>query len=187
MAGPTGDNTIRRLNWGCGLKPVPGWLNSDRREIEGIDVVADIRSGLPLEAHSIDYAVAIHALQDLAWLEIVPALQELRRVLRPGGVLRLGLPDMDRAIAAYQAGDAAYFHVPDHDAATMGGKLVAQLIWYGSTRTPFNLDAACEFLERAGYVGARRCDFRETASRFREITSLDDRERESLFMEAVAP
>jgi predicted SAM-dependent methyltransferase len=178
--------TLRRLNWGCGLKPVPGWLNSDRRAAEGIDLVADIRHGLPLDDGCVDYAVAIHALQDLAWLEIVPALKELRRVLRPGGVLRLGLPDMDRAIAAWRRGDAAYFHVPDHDAASIGGKLVAQLIWYGSTRTPMNADAAREFLERAGYCEIRRCSFRETASRYPEIVSLDDRERESLFMEAVA-
>jgi predicted SAM-dependent methyltransferase len=177
---------LRRLHWGCGDKPVPGWLNSDRRQTPGIDVVADIRHGLPLADRSIDYAVAIHALQDLAWLEIVPALKELRRVLRPGGVLRLGLPDMDRAIAAYQRGDAAYFHVPDHDAKSVGGKLVAQLIWYGSTRTPMNFEAAREFLEQAGFAGVRRCEPGETGSPYPQIASLDDRPRESFFVEAVA-
>jgi predicted SAM-dependent methyltransferase len=177
---------LRRLHWGCGDKPVPGWLNSDRRQTPGIDVVADIRHGLPLADGSIDYAVAIHALQDLAWLEIVPALKELRRVLRPGGVLRLGLPDMDRAIAAYQRGDAAYFHVPDRDANSVGGKLVAQLIWYGSTRTPMNFEAAREFLEQAGFAGVRRCEPGETGSPYPQIASLDDRPRESFFVEAIA-
>jgi predicted SAM-dependent methyltransferase len=165
---------------------VPGWLNSDRHEADGIDVVADIRHGLPVASDSIDYAVAIHALQDLAWLEIVPALKELRRVLRPGGVLRLGLPDMDRAIAAYQRDDAAYFHVPDHDAVSVGAKLVAQLIWYGSTRTPMNFDAAREFLARAGFADVRRCGFGQTDSGYAEIASLDDRQRESFFVEAIA-
>jgi hypothetical protein len=36
-------------------------------------------------------------------LAITPALRELRRLLVPRGVLRLGLPDLDRAIDAYRA------------------------------------------------------------------------------------
>jgi hypothetical protein len=93
---------------------------------------------------------------------------------------------MDRAIAAYQRGDAAYFHVPDRDANSVGGKLVAQLIWYGSTRTPMNFEAAREFLEQAGFAGVRRCEPGETGSPYPQIASLDDRPRESFFVEAIA-
>ena len=57
-------------------------------------------------------------------LEHIPrpaaALGELHRVLKPGGVLRLALPDLDRGIAAYQNGQADYFHVPDDDARSIG-------------------------------------------------------------------
>ncbi|HEX6364362.1 MAG TPA: methyltransferase domain-containing protein [Albitalea sp.] len=175
---------IARLHWGCGPNPPPGWLNSDRLRGPGIDLSGDIRDGLALGDASIDYVVAIHALQDLPWADIPIALKELRRVLKPGGVLRLGLPDMDRAIAAYQRGDAAYFYVPDEHAAAVGAKLVTQLVWYGSTRTPMNWDYARESLERAGFARVERCRFRETRSRFADIVSLDNRERESLFVEA---
>ena len=96
---------IRRLHWGCGASAAPGWINSDIAEGKGVDIVADIRKGLPLESDSFDYAVSHHALVDLGIYEQVPALQELGRVLRPGGVLRLGLPDLDFLIAAYQRGD----------------------------------------------------------------------------------
>lgn len=176
-------NRIVRLHWGCGERPVPGWINSDIRWREGVDLCADIRDGLALETSSVDYAVAIHALQDLPWLDIPIALAELKRVLKPDGVLRLGLPDMDRAIAAYERGDAGYFYVPDDQARSVGAKLVAQLIWYGSTRTPFNWDFAREALERAGFRDVQRCAFRRTASRYDDIVTLDDRERESLFVE----
>ena len=90
--------TVRRLNWACGPKPAPGWINSDRIAAPGIEVSCDVRSGLPVPDGYFDYAVSIHGLQDLAYLDVVPALRELRRVLRPGGVLRLALPDLDRAI-----------------------------------------------------------------------------------------
>jgi SAM-dependent methyltransferase len=174
-----------RLQWGCGDNPAPGWINADRNFVDGLDLQGDIRDGLALPDHSVDYAVAIHALQDLQWHDIPIALAELKRVIKPGGVLRLGLPDMDLAIAAYQRGDADHFCVPDHDAKAIGSKLVTYLIWYGSTCTPFNLDFAHEVLERAGYRDVRRCAFRETASRHAEIVTLDNRERESLFVEAT--
>jgi SAM-dependent methyltransferase len=174
----------RRLNWGCGPRPAPGWINSDILVGPGIDVSGDIRDGLALDTASVDYAVAIHALQDVPYVDLVAVLGELRRVLRPGGVLRLGLPDLDRAVRAYLAGDRAYFYVPDADARTIGGKLAVQVSWYGSVRTPFTAEFAAEVLDRAGFRGVTTCRYRETASPWPEIVELDNRERESLFVEA---
>ena len=175
-----------RLNIGCGPTPAPGWLNADLLPYRGIDFHCDLRDGLPLRDASISYIAAIHVLQDLRWLDVPVALAELRRVLVRGGVLRLGLPDLDRAIDAYRRGDAAYFHVPDRDAQSVGAKLVTQLVSYGSVRTPFNFDFAREALEQAGFREVKRCTFGRTASCHAEIASLDDRERESLFVEATA-
>jgi SAM-dependent methyltransferase len=177
---------IRRLNWGCGPTPPPGWINADRIVGPGIAIVRDVRHGLPLRDDDLDYVVSIHGLQDVPYLDVVPALGELRRVLKPGGILRLALPDLDRSIRAYLAGDARYFHVPDGEVRSLGGKLVVQAIWYGSTRTPFTLDFIEELLTKAGFVAVHRCGFRETRSGFAPgIVALDNRERESLFVEAV--
>ena len=176
---------VARLNWGCGPNTPSGWLNADRLPAPGVDITGDIRDGLPLPSESLACVVAIHALQDLPYLDVVPALRELRRVLRPGGVLRVAVPDLERAIRAYLRGDRAYFYVPDTDAVTVGGKLVAQLIWYGSVRTPFTYDALEELLERAGFQDVRRCAFHQTVHGDPEIVTLDNRERESLFVEAL--
>lgn len=174
----------RRLNWGCGQHPEPGWLNSDSKAGPGIDLSCDIRDGLPLADASIDYAVAIHALPEVPLPEQVPVLRELRRVLVPGGVLRLALPDLDRGIRAYQAGDAGYFLVSDEEARTLGAKFVTHMLWHGYSRTLFTADLIEELLERAGYARVRHCSFGETASEIPEIVALDNRERESLFVEA---
>jgi SAM-dependent methyltransferase len=160
-------------------------VNVDHRPAPGVAVCAAARDGLPLAPASIDYAVAMHVLQDLPYDEIALALRELRRVIVPGGVLRVGVPDLDRAIAAYLRGDAAYFYVPDTDAERVGAKLVTQIVWYGSVRTPFTYDFARESLARAGFACTWRCDFRTTRSEHPEIVSLDNRERETLFVEAA--
>jgi hypothetical protein len=103
----------------------------------------------------------------------------------PGGVLRLGLPDLERAMDAYRSGDRDYFLVPDEDARSLGSKLVVQLIWYGYSRSLFVYDFVEELLLDAGFSSVTRCGFRETASGHADIVELDDREAESLFVEAV--
>jgi SAM-dependent methyltransferase len=176
---------VRRLNWGCGTHPEPGWLNSDRKSAPGIDISCDIRVGLPLADASIDYAVSIHALPEVPYPDLVPVLTELRRVLRPAGVLRLGLPNLENAIDAYRRGDRAYFLIPDEDMHTIGGKLIAQLAWYGYSRTMFVPEFTEELLRRAQFSEVHHVRIGETASRFPDIVALDDRPRESFFVEAV--
>jgi SAM-dependent methyltransferase len=174
---------IRRLNWGCGSWTEPGWINSDIKDGPGIDISCDIREGLPLATDSIDYAVAIHALPEIPLPEITPVLRELRRVLKPGAPLRLALPDLIKGVRAYERGDREYFHVPDEDAESIGGKLITQLIWYGYSRTLFVPDFVEELLRKADFAEVRHCAYRETTSTFPEIIELDNREQESLFIE----
>jgi SAM-dependent methyltransferase len=176
---------VRRLNWGCGASGEPGWINSDVKEGPGIDLPCDIRDGLPLADDAIDYAVSIHALPEVPYDGLVPVLRELRRVLRPGGVLRLALPDLLKGVEAYRRGDRDYFLIPDDEMASLGGKLALQLVWYGYSRSLFVPEYAEELLRRAGFDTVHHVGFRETASPYPEIVELDNREAESLFVEAV--
>ena len=175
---------VKRLNWGCGAGIHEGWINSDRKSGPGV-MACDIRDGLPLDNESVDYAVSIHALPELGYDDLVPALRELWRVLKPGGVLRLGLPDLEKGIEAYRRGDRNYFHVPDSDMQTLGGKLITQLVWYGFTKTIFVREFAHEILRKAGFREIYQVTFKETVSTYPEIITLDDREEETFFVEAV--
>jgi len=177
--------SIRRLNWGCGSSPKPGWINSDRRRCDGVDVVADIHDGLPLEDDSVEYAVSIHALQEIPYAGLVSALRELRRVLRPGGVLRLVLPDLDKGIRAYLEKVPGRFLIPDAEVKSLGGKFIVQMLWYGHSRVLFTHDFVEELLLKAGFARVNRCAYKETASVHPGIVELDNREGESLFVEAV--
>jgi predicted SAM-dependent methyltransferase len=176
---------VNRLQWGCGRAPAAGWVNADRLALPGVDLCCDIRDGLPVPADHFDYAASMHALQEIPYLEVVGVLGELRRVLRTGGVLRLGLPDLDRAIDAYVRRDAAYFLVPDEDAATLAGKLSVQMTWYGSSRSLLTHDFVAELLVKAGFADVRAAGYRRTGSAYPEIVSLDNRPRESFFVEAT--
>jgi len=178
--------THRRLHWGCGPIAPYGWVNSDLEPAPGVDVVADIRAGLPLPDNAFDCVVSIHALPELPYSDLDHALQELRRVLRPGGVLRLGLPDLQRALDAYLNKDIDYFFlIPDEVVKTLSGKMIVQLTWYGRCRSFFTVEFARELLERNGFRAVQECNFRQTASAFPGIVELDDRPIESFFIEGT--
>jgi predicted SAM-dependent methyltransferase len=186
-AGGAAPGGVRRLNWGCGTEPDPGWINSDVKDGPGIDISCDALDGLPLADDSIDYCVSVHALPEIPYPDLVPVLRELRRVLKPGGTLRLCLPDLQRGIRAYESGDADYFKVRPGEVESLGGRFIVHMLWYGYSRTLFTADFAEELLRKAGFESVVECSFKTTASRFPEIVELDNREDESLFVEGTKP
>jgi SAM-dependent methyltransferase len=183
MLQPDLDPRPMRLNWGCGSWVEPGWVNSDLKAADGV-IVADIRQGLPFDSDFFDYVVSIHALPELEYDELLPALRELRRIVKPHGTLRLGLPDLERSVDAYRRGDRSFFQIPDKEMRTVGGKLATQLVWYGYSRTVFVPEFVEELLLKAGFERVDHVDYGETRSEYAEIVSLDNRKLESFFVEA---
>lgn len=176
---------MRRLHWGCGPITPYGWVNSDIQPGPGVDVVADIRRGLPLPDNAFDYIVSIHTLPEIPYADLDGALQELRRVLAPCGVLRLSLPDLDKALMAYASRDIDYFFlIPDDVVRSISGKMIVQLLWYGRSRSMFTIEFTTELLARNGFQSIQACSFQQTASPYPGIIELDDREVESFFIEA---
>lgn len=173
---------IRRLHWGCGDVTSAGWINSDVKGGPGVGIACDILDGLPLDDDSIDYIFSQHVLQEIKIYNQLDALRELRRVLKPGSVLRLCLPDLDLAIEAYRSGRRDYFHVWDWD--TISGNFITHVLWYSLTRTLFTYEFAEELLRKAGFRDVLRVAYRQTASSYPEIVELDDRREESFYVEA---
>jgi predicted SAM-dependent methyltransferase len=173
-----------RLNWGCGAHVADGWINSDVKDGAGVDLVADIRKGLPLTSETLDYAVSIHALPEFAYSELPAVLEELRRTLKPGGALRLALPDLRRGIDAYLRGDVDYFQVNPAEVTSLGGRFIVHMLWYGYSRSLFTVDFAEELLKKSGFVEVQECPFKTTATDFEQIVDLDNRPEESFFIEA---
>lgn len=88
---------LKLLHIGAGGRYYDGFINSDMRESwkgkkHRQDLVMDISKPWPYEDKSIDGIVSMHALQQLAWRDLIVALKESYRVLKIGGVMRFGCP-----------------------------------------------------------------------------------------------
>ena len=89
-----------KLNLGCGDVRVDGWVNIDL-ESEKADLKRDLRDPLPYEDDTVDFIYSEHLIEHLNLNEGLKLLSECRRVLRPGGVLRIATPDLDYVVFKY--------------------------------------------------------------------------------------
>lgn len=92
-----------RLNLGSGAWNPPGFTSVD---LEGGDVRHDLRVfPWPFPDGAAEEILASHILEHLTRADGARFLAECARILRPGGVLRLAVPDMDRFIDCHLSGD----------------------------------------------------------------------------------
>ena len=93
------------LQLGCGTKPFRNWLNVDQVPFNPEVVGYDLRKGLkPFPSNAFNYVYHEHFFEHLERREGQRILQECFRVLKPGGTIRIAMPDLDRAIRGYLAG-----------------------------------------------------------------------------------
>ena len=81
-----------KVNVGCGNTKYPGYVNVDL--CGDTDITADMRS-LPFEDLSVDRLNAQHVLEHIPYRQFVSALREWYRVLKIGGILEIGIPDIE--------------------------------------------------------------------------------------------
>lgn len=86
-----------RLNLGAGDIPIEGYIPIDRKT--GHELYP-----LDYPDASVDCVRCSHALEHLPRAEVLPALTEWARVLKPGGSMRLAVPDLDVILRMHAAG-----------------------------------------------------------------------------------
>ena len=77
-----------KLNLGCGTNKLPGWENHDA------DV--DITKRLPHVDGSVSFVFIEHCVEHVDYYQAIGFFRECRRVLAPGGVLRVVVPSVEK-------------------------------------------------------------------------------------------
>lgn len=85
-------NEVIKLDIGCGKNKQPGFIGIDQFAIDGVDVVCNVREGLPYSDNSVEEIYCSHFIEHLTALERVRFMNELYRVMKPGAKATLIAP-----------------------------------------------------------------------------------------------
>jgi SAM-dependent methyltransferase len=76
---------------GCGINKYPGAIGIDSNPVSRADVIVNLEKfPWPFASGSFENVRAIHVIEHLA--DVVGAMEEFHRLLRPGGMLRIETP-----------------------------------------------------------------------------------------------
>jgi predicted SAM-dependent methyltransferase len=93
---------------GCGAVRIPGWVNIDSSaRSAAADLIWDVTDGIPCDDESCALVYNEHFLEHLAVDQGLAFLKECRRVLEPGGVVRVAMPDLAETVRQYVDNDWA--------------------------------------------------------------------------------
>jgi predicted SAM-dependent methyltransferase len=84
---------VRGLHIGCGANHLPGWLNTElspRRD----EIYLDATRPFPFPAGAFEFVYSEHMIEHVPYAGALHMMRECRRVLRPGGVVRIVTPNL---------------------------------------------------------------------------------------------
>lgn len=214
--------SVVRINVGCGMSPTPGWVNIDNSPsvrlaglprltstLDKLNVLPqgskryiewcksnDVRYGtaldLPVSDNSVDVIYTSHMVEHLDKATAQAFLAEALRALKPDGIIRIAVPDLERFVDMYKAdGDADAF---------IGSLLMSQPMahtWQDRARTwslgfrdhrwMYDRNSLAKLLAEAGFVDVKIQEPGATEIADPGELDLYERADESIYAEGRAP
>lgn len=195
------------VQYGCGLSAPPGWLNFDASptlRLQRLPVFGkvflkasktkfpagvrfgDILQGLPLADGSCAGLYCSHVLEHLSYEDFNQALKNSFRLLKPGGIFRLVMPDLEHMAQIYlQAKDSGdptasvdfmRSTLLGYESRARGLRSLTSFMW-GNSRHLWLWDSAStrEILSHVGFRSMRECSFNDSDDK--HFTEVEDKDR----------
>jgi SAM-dependent methyltransferase len=220
-------NSLAKLNLGCGPGNAPAnWINVDgswnawfsnhrnlRRVLKAVGIinasnaaewrvrplVHDLTKPLLFEDNSISAVYGAHVLEHLYLVDAQRLLSECKRVLRPGGVIRLVVPDLRSMAASYlknkngespspsekiRAADNLNELLGFRSPAPPSGNLFFKLysLWkdFHHHKWMYDSDSLAHYLEEAGFAGVSEKGYLQS-----EIPGIEEVEQASRVLDGA--
>ncbi len=143
-----------KLHIGCGHRYIPGFIHIDVRKLPHVNYVTSADKLGMFEDNTVDLVYSSHVLEHFRRHEIENVLKEWFRVLKPGGILRLAVPDFEKLVEVY---------LKTNDLKVILGPLVGGQDYPENTHyVAFDYPSLSEVLKKAGFKNVHRYDWRQT-------------------------
>jgi len=150
-----------KLHLGCGKRHIPGFVHIDAVDYPHIDHVTSIDNLSFISDGSVDLIYNCHVLEHFKRRDVERVLREWCRVLKPGGILRISVPDFARLCEVYQRYSKLDF--------VIGALFGRQDYLYNIHYNVFDFSSLSDILRRTGFTNVRTYDWRQT-----EHAAVDD-------------
>jgi predicted SAM-dependent methyltransferase len=166
------------LHVGCGTIYKDGWVNVDLAGTR-VDLPWDLARPLPFKPGTVDAIFHEHLLEHLTYEQGVELHRRCLRLLKPGGVLRIGVPDAGVVLQGYamaSPGDAGPWPTPL--------ARVASLTYDSGHKSMYDAETLELSCMSAGFVRAGVCAFGE--GELQPSPDSPERRDYTLYVEAIA-
>ena len=150
-----------KLHLGCGEKILDGFINVDSRKLNGVDIVDDIKSLESFGSETAELIYASHVLEHVGRREYIGVLKRWCEILKPGGKLRIAVPDFE-SVAEYYMDKKNIDHIMGF---LYGGQTYPENYHYCA----WDFRKIKEDLESVGFTKIHRYNWRNT-----EHSHIDD-------------
>lgn len=146
-----------KLHLGCGWRNFgKDWIHIDGGTYEHLDYdnIFDLKQ---FKDNSVDLIYASHLIAYFDRNEIIPILQEWRRVLKIGGILRLATPDFEELTFLYQEGKVQFENI----AGPLYGRMVmgSETIYH---KTSYDINSLYPLLRKIGFNDIKQYRWQDT-------------------------
>jgi predicted SAM-dependent methyltransferase len=102
MNGAKYQNRLNYINIGCGDKFHESWVNIDINSVSPFVLKHNILEGLPFNDDTFEVVYHSQLLEHLPKDKAAKFLQECFRILKPGGIIRIVVPDLENIVCEYK-------------------------------------------------------------------------------------
>ena len=143
-----------KLHLGCGKRFIPGFVHIDAVDYPHVDHVATIDNLNFLPDNSVDLIYNCHVLEHFKRKDVVRVLREWFRVIKPGGILRISVPDFAKLCEVYQR--------EGNLDMVIGALFGRQDYLYNIHYNVFDFNSLQDVLHQAGFTNVKLYDWRKT-------------------------
>jgi predicted SAM-dependent methyltransferase len=146
-----------KLHLGCGMRVIPGFRHVDIIDAPHIDNRCSADKLVDFADSSVDLIYASHLLEHFGRYEVELVLREWFRVLKPGGVIRIAVPDFAAVVSLYEQEG-----LKDGMSGLVGLICGGQRNQYDFHKTIFDEPYLRFLLAKVGFSRVQRWDWRTT-------------------------
>ena len=176
-----GAHTPLRLHLGSAAHRKEGWINIDLVG-DPVDLAWNLTNPLPFRDDSVEAIFSEHVLEHFSLAEGLSLISGCHRVLRPDGVLRVGVPDARKYATSYVQDPTGFLAAvrPERPTPLLA---MQELFYLEGHRTMYDFETLRLVCEAAGFAEIEERSF--GSSRLAPAPDSEHRRAETLYVECV--